>query len=104
MHMLDESRSLNYIQKHLKMNRQSIKLARQRYMIGGELALLHPSHQTQLSLERKLEIVLEVEQKQLSLPEVALKHLIVPYTLRRWAKAYHQSGAAVSGSHTGERR
>ena len=92
--MLDEGHSLNYIEKHLHVDRKTIKLARQRYLEGGELALLQPSHQVQLSMERKLEIVLEVEQKQLSLSEVALKHLIVPVTLRRWLKAYHQSGKA----------
>jgi len=94
MHMLDEGRSMNYIVKHLGVDRGSIKLARLRYTDGGELALLRPSHQAHLSLERKLEIVREVDEKQLSLPEVALKHLIVPYTLRRWVKAYHQSGEA----------
>ena len=94
MHMLDEGKSINYIVKHLEIARDSIKLARQRYMIGGELALLQPNYQAQLSLEKKLEIVREVEQKELSLPEVALKHLVIPTTLRRWVKAYHQSGWA----------
>ena len=107
MHMLDEGKSLNYVERHLKTGRQSIKLARQRYLVGGELALLQPSHQTQLSLERKLEIVQEVEQKQLSLPEVALKHLVPPHTLRRWVKAYHQSGEsglARKGSSNGMKK
>ena len=94
MHMLDEGHSIYYIEKHLRMSRPLVKLARQRYLAGGELALLQPSRQVQLSMERKLEIVREVEQKQLSLPEVALKHLIVPSTLRRWVKAYHRSGEA----------
>ena len=92
MHLLDAGRSLNYIQEHLKMGRSSIKLARQRYLVGGELALLQPFHQVQLSVERKLEIVRAVDEKRLTLPEVALKHMIVPCTLRRWVKAYHQFG------------
>ena len=87
MRMLDEGKSLNYIEKHLKTNRKSIKLARQRYLIGGELAILQPSHQVQLSQERKLAIVQEVEEKQLSLLEVALKHLVPPHSLQRWVKA-----------------
>ena len=90
--MLDEGRSISYIEKHLKIGRKTIKLARQRYLAGGELALLQPKHQAQMSLERKLEIVKEVEQKQLSLPEVALKHLMQTNTLRRWVKAYRQFG------------
>ena len=96
MHLLDAGRSLNYIQEHLKMDRSSIKLARQRYLVGGELALLQPFHQVQLSVERKLEIVREVDEKRLTLPEVALKHMIVPCTLRRWVKAYHQFGESGS--------
>ena len=45
-------------------------------------------------MERKLEIVLEVEQKQLSLSEVALKYLVPIWSLRRWVRAYQESGAA----------
>ncbi len=85
MHLLDEGHSLNYIQKHLKINRASIKLARHRYLSGGELALIQPLHQSQVSLERKLQIVREVEQKRLSLPEVAYQHLLQPDTVRRFA-------------------
>jgi transposase-like protein len=94
MHMLDEGCSLNYIVTHLRVDPWTIKLARVRYEKGGELALLRPSHQTQLSLERKLEIVREVDEKRLSLSEAALKYLIAPYTLRCWMKAYHESGEA----------
>ena len=56
--------------------------------------MLMPLYQPHLSLEKKLEIVREVDQKQLSLSEVALKHLVPGCSLARWVKAYHQSGAA----------
>lgn len=92
MHMLDDGHSVNYIQKQLRVDRKTLLLARQRYLSGGELALLLPKYQPQLSMERKLEIVREVDEKRLTLPEVALKHMIVPCTLRRWVKAYHQFG------------
>ena len=92
--MLDEGHSVNYIQKQLRVDRKTILLARQRYLSGGELALLVPESQPHLSIERKLEIVREVEQKQLSLSEVAHKHLVSSYSLRRWIKAYHQFGEA----------
>ena len=90
--MLDDGHSVNYVQKQLRVDRKSLLLARQRYMSGGELALLLPKYQPQLSMERKLEIVREVDQKQLSLSEVALKHLVSRYSLERWMKAYHQFG------------
>ena len=92
MHMLDDGHSVNYIQKQLRVDRKTLLLARRRYLSGGELALLLPKYQPQLSMERKLEIVREVDQKQLSLSEVALKHLIPRYSLERWMKAYHQFG------------
>ena len=107
MHLLDDGRSIYYIEKHLGLDRKTIKLARQRYLADGELSLLRPSHQDQLSQERKLAIVLEVEQKQLSLSEVALKHLIPLHSLRRWVEAYHQSGEvglARKGSLNGMRK
>ena len=92
MQMLDDGRSIYYVEKHLGLDRKTIKLVRQRYLLGGEIALLSPSYQPQLTIARKLEIVLEVEQKQLSLPEVALKHLVSTRSLRRWVRAYHESG------------
>ena len=107
MHMLDEGHSVNYIQKQLRVDRKTILLARQRYLSGGELALLLPESQPHLSIERKLEIVREVEQKQLSLLEVAHKHLVSSYSLRRWIKAYHQfgeAGLARKGSSNGMKK
>ena len=107
MHMLDEGHSVNYIQKQLRVDRKTILLARQRYLSGGELALLVPESQPHLSIERKLEIVREVEQKQLSLLEVAHKHLVSSYSLRRWIKAYHQfgeAGLARKGSSNGMKK
>ena len=92
MRLLDDGRSIYYIEKHLGLDRKAVKLARRRYLLGGEIALLSPQHQPQWTMERKLEIVLEVEQKQLSLPEVALKHLVSTRSLRRWVRAYHESG------------
>ena len=94
MRLLDAGRSLTYIERHLKVSRKTIKLARIRYQTGGELALLKPTHQPQLPYEKKLEIVKEVERKEISLPEVAFRHLIQPYTLDRWVRAYRQSGEA----------
>jgi len=95
MHMLDDGHSINYIQKQLRVDRKTLVLARQRYLSGGELALIQPPHQSRVSLERKLQVVREVEQKRLSLPKVAYRHLLPPETVRRWVKAYQQSG--VSG-------
>ena len=107
MQMLNEGKSLSYIEKHLRTDRKTIKLARQRYLIGGELALLQPNHRVQLSQERKLAIVQEVEEKQLSLLEVALKHLVPPHSLQRWVKAYRlfgETGLARKGTSNGMKK
>ncbi|MBR6876168.1 MAG: helix-turn-helix domain-containing protein, partial [Bacteroidales bacterium] len=63
MRLLDDGRSIYYIEKHMGLDRKAVKLARRRYLLGGEIALLSPQHQPQWTMERKLEIVLEVEQK-----------------------------------------
>ena len=107
MHMLDDGHSVNDIKKHLRVDRKTLLLARQRYLSGGELALLLPKYQPQLSMERKLEIVREVDQKQLSLLEVALKHLIPPHSLQRWVKAYRlfgEAGLARKGTSNGMKK
>ena len=107
MHLLNEGRSFNYIVKHLGVDRETIKLVHLRYKNGGELALLRPIFQPQSSIERKLEIVREVDEKLLSLPGVALKHLISTSTLRRWVNAYHQfgkAGLARKGSSNGMKK
>jgi hypothetical protein len=44
MHLMDEGKSITYIEKNLKMGRNTIKLARKRYLSGGEVALLEPEY------------------------------------------------------------
>ncbi len=44
MRLLDDGRSIYYIEKHLGLDRKAVKLARRRYLLGGEIALLSPQH------------------------------------------------------------
>ena len=43
MHLLDEGKTVNYVSKLLRIGRLPLKLMRQRYLKGGEIALLEPS-------------------------------------------------------------
>ena len=92
MQMMDEGKSIKYVEKHLKMGRDTILLIRQRYLLGGELALLQPIHQTQATASRKVEIVKDIEDNCISLHQAALKYDIPRRTLSRWVHAYKACG------------
>jgi transposase-like protein len=92
MHLLDEGKTINYVSMHLKMGRRTLILMRQRYMKGGELALLMPTYQPQMDLKRKVEIVTDIVQNDLSLSEASLKYDIHQERLRRWLRVYEQFG------------
>jgi len=93
MHLMDEGKSITYLEKNLRMSRPTIKLVRRKYLMGGELALIQPLHQPHVSVEKKLELVREVDKNLLSLRDIAYKNLIQPMTLSRWVKAYHKFGS-----------
>ena len=76
------------------MGRGTVWLIRQRYLSGGELALLQPDHQCQTTFERKVEIVRDIEENGLSLHDASLKYDIPNHTLGRWLRAYQANGEA----------
>ena len=94
MHMLDDGKSARSVCRSLHIDPYTLKLVRQKYLKGGELALLHPSYQPHLEPERKKEILQEIEEKSVSLYEASLKYDIPHQTIRRWQIAYEQAGAA----------
>jgi transposase len=94
MGMLDEGKSASYVCRVLHMDRHTLRLVRQKYLQGGELALLRPDYQPHLEPERKIEIIREITEKGVSLSEASLKYDILPQTIRRWRKAYEQRGGA----------
>ena len=63
MHLMDEGKSITYIEKNLKMGRNTIKLARKRYLSGGEVALLEPEYSPHHDVSDKIKIVLDIEKK-----------------------------------------
>ena len=92
MRLMDEGKSIKYVEKHLKMGRGTVWLIRQRYLSGGELALFRPGHQCQATFERKVEIVRNIEENGLSLHDASLKYDISTRTLGRWLRAYQATG------------
>jgi len=94
MHLLDEGRSINYVEKHLHIGRQHIKLLREHYLKGGDLALLQPQYKPQYGTEEKARILQEIEEKHLHLSEASIKYDVPYETLRGWYCAFRQSGKA----------
>ena len=94
MRLMDEGKSIRYVERHLRIGRRTVWLIRQRYLSGGELALLQPDQQKQTTFERKVEIVRSIEENGLSLHVASLKYDMQERTLRRWMSAYQTSGEA----------
>ena len=90
--MLNEGKSAHYACTKLRVNPWTLKLIYQRYQSGGELALLNPSYQPQMSVEKKLVIIEDIEKNGLSLSEASLKYDVQRYTIKRWLIAYQKSG------------
>ena len=94
MRLMDDGKSIRYVERHLKMGRGTVWLIRQRYLSGGELTLLQPAHQGQTTFDRKVEIIRDIEENGLSLHVASLKYDMQERTLRRWMSAYQTSGEA----------
>ncbi len=94
MRLMDDGKSIRYVERHLKMGRGTIWLIRQRYLSGGELTLLQPAHQGQTTFDRKVEIIRDIEENGLSLRDASLKYDIPNQTLGRWLRAYKAGGEA----------
>ncbi len=92
MRLMDEGKTAEYAARQVKTASSLIKALRVKYLLGGELAMLKPSYQPQLSQEKKLEIIKEVEKKGLSLYRAAIEYGISERTLTRWYKSYVQYG------------
>lgn len=92
MHLLDEGKTVNYVSKLLRIGRLPLKLMRQRYLKGGEIALLEPSRQLCVEVDRKIEILQDIIKNGLPLSEASLKYDLHHERLRRWLRAYERFG------------
>ena len=94
MHLMDDGMSAKYVCKNLGIGYSTIRLVRQRYLSGGELALLQPSYKPHLDAESKKKILLEIEEKGISLYKASLQFDIPPHTIARWRASYNEAGIA----------
>ena len=94
MRLMDEGKSINYIRRRLQIGHDKIKLLRQRYLAGGELALLQPENQHCYDANFKLQVILDVEKNRLPLSIAGLRYDILPTTVGRWLRSYKQHGEA----------
>ena len=92
MLLMDEGRSANSVSREMHINPMHIKLIRNRYLRGGERALLSPEYSPRPSAEEKYACIAEVVRKELSLSQASLKYDKPHETLRVWYNAYLRSG------------
>ena len=92
--MMDEGQSANHLARVLHVSPKTIRLIRQRYLLGGELALLLPKYQPRLDVEKKTMILTDIDENKLSLSAASLKYNIHEHTIRRWMNTYRRDGVA----------
>ncbi|MBR5923845.1 MAG: helix-turn-helix domain-containing protein [Bacteroidales bacterium] len=94
MRLMNEGKSITFLEKNLKMSRFTVKQIRKRYLSGGELALLQPEYSPHHSVSHKLKAVQDIEKNKLSLSEAGLRYDSSPRTIASWLKAYREKGEA----------
>ena len=94
MRQMDAGKLPYTIVRELHMGIDTIKRMRRLYLKGGELALLQSAYSPHIEAKKKEEIVLAIKEKGLSLSEAAVFYDLPVCTLRRWTRAYDQSGLA----------
>ena len=94
MRMMDEGHSAHHVTKVLHITRRTLKLIRQRYLHGGELALMLPAYQPRIEVEKKIMILTDIDENNLSLSVASLKYSIHEYTIKRWMNTYRRDGVA----------
>ena len=94
MHLLDEGKTANHVARTLKIGMATLRLARQRYLAGGELELLQPAHKPHHLPETKERIIQEIAEKGLSLYRASLVYGVPSQTLGRWQRSYQKNGLA----------
>ena len=91
MHMLEEGYSRNYIHCKFGINTELLLKLWEGYQRYGESALIKQKN-VRPTLELKLAVVKDYEEKHLSLIEIMTKYGISETTLYSWIKLYHDGG------------
>ena len=94
MHLMDEGKTVQYVVKNLGIGVETVRRLRRVYLSGGELAMLQPFRKAQVEPEIKQKILLEIEEKGISLYQAAAQYNIPSRTLTRWQRSYRQHGIA----------
>ena len=92
MRLMDEGKSFNYVRVHLGMNYYTLRIVRQSYLSGGDLALLKPAYQSLLTPGEKVSIVEDIRKNGLSLSMASLKYNKSVDALKRWIETYKEKG------------
>ena len=94
MHLLEDGRSIISIHKEYGIDHNQLWVLWQKYQELGPSSLKKTGHiKTDFALRRK--IVLDIEEKRLSLRAVSLKYGASPRRICTWLKLYRQHGWAA---------
>jgi transposase-like protein len=91
MKMLEEGYSIKYIHKHYGIDSTLLSCLWERYQAEGSSALIKKRN-CHLTVEEKLEVISEYEEKHLSLSDIMLSHGVSRSAIEGWCRRYAAGG------------
>ena len=91
MKMLEEGYSINYIHVHYGINDRLLRCLWERYQAEGSSALVK-KRSCHLTVEEKLEVIADYEEKHLPLSDIMLNRGVSASAIRRWSRQYALGG------------
>lgn len=92
MQLLKEGRSIHSVSVECHIDDKALPRLWRRYQQRGEISLLGPVHQQQLTAQEKEALLVEIINKGLSLCEASIEYDMAYKTLRDWMRAYKERG------------
>ena len=91
MKMLEEGYSVRYIHKHYGIDKTLLSCLWERYQAEGSSSLIKKSN-CHLTVEEKLEVIADYEEKHLSLSDIMLNRGVSRSAISSWRKQYASGG------------
>ena len=91
MKMLEEGYSVKYIHKHYGIDKTLLSCLWKRYQTDGPSALIKKKS-CHLTVEEKLEVIADYEEKHLSLSDIMLNRGVSRFAITSWRKLYASGG------------
>ena len=91
MKMLENGYNINYIEVHYGINHKQLSCLWERYQTEGPAALVKRKN-SNLTVEEKLIVIADYEEKHIPLPEIMLNHGVSEFAIRSWCRLYATGG------------